>query len=438
MTVAITAQRVGDPLWQIQVQQRFNRDWAPHLSVEQRSMVQYVMDQTVYWQTTHIDATMNQLLAGGWTVINGIRRQIQKFWHSRATLFRWMDELVRMGLIARRHMGRYIRITLNIDWQPGGTQMVAAPKRLQNAPGCKQASMWDRDDGHRMDSLGAETETRLAAETPYKESYQTKEDVRFREEQPAVRKRTRPTPKPAEVASKTIRAVAAEPPAPKPVIIGSDTQPLGLIWTLAWKHHYPEVTVPKLASETRAILGNVKVAYDATGRSFNAFFGWTLCNWRQVMRTKHFNWMDNPPRYPDLRVLLSTKLRRRFEEAYADHLHAAKQRNAREWQDRFEWLVQNGLTHEEALRQVAEEKMSGDKRQKEDSREARFQMEWEALQAERKALRQRGVGQVTPPAPGKPRMPVTVRPDFSKPEVDLDSLTVVDFGRFEDVEPDHA
>lgn len=353
----------------VSAMQRIVREWMPYLSANEFAVLIQLVDRTIGWRKTRATFSLNRVLDGD-KAYGGISAMV-----SRRSLFRALASLEEKGMIARhKHPeGKQIRVySVNMGWSPMSLNL---PKRLRAA---------------------AQTSANVAPDQCHSGTgpvpeWHTREGIGGEGSQENVEDAGRPADDTAIAGpEEVIRAAKAD-------VVARRRQPPRKLTTLVqiadasqreWRHALEEShpTGEFSGWSVREIAQIKAKAKRWTGRkiAFHEFIGWCARNWAGVCRVQ-LKWMTKspPPKVPSIGFLLS--FIEHFEEAWAskaldDWMHE-DQRTA------YERFVAKGLSHEEALHEMAKSEAIDATRDEVRKAKQEIKIERGVLRREKEALR---------------------------------------------------
>ncbi|CAO3460741.1 hypothetical protein [Azospirillum argentinense] len=289
------------PLAKLMVVENLQRKWRPHLSIRERDVVAYVIDNSIAWGRPTLEATLDQMVAG-------VPGRLATIGISKSTLRRAVEDLKARGLLAVRCTGRFSRFTINLSWSP------------ENA------------------------ETEAAA--PRKEPRAVRQPI-------AIPHHLRATAQqPISVAPSQHVQAAAQEQKTRP---NGPAAALRAVWDEAHGRTFPETVIaaPWGGREFGQVTRAAKT-FPAAHGEFSDFLVWCVEHWSEVV-VERFGWMRTspPPEYPKLGFIV--RFIDKFVEAYSSRL---TERWMLEQGGKADYarLRLSGKTHDEALIAIGEKR----------------------------------------------------------------------------------
>lgn len=335
----------------LQVYQQLKRDFCKALSGSEYKVLSWIVDKAAGWGVPCITEVWGVMIA-------------RETGQSLRTIRRALPALAEMGLIAYNAIrNKHTTIWLNIIWE-NGDPMLAQPKRLKNPPA-------ETEDKGQDDTYGwAISDKTAQEEKPNKhlpsvdeetipvddaDGWAGQEEVKeeafasLRQEQQEysaaiiedLKKGERVTAKRNARRQKTAEQYC-------------NADNLEPQWNRLLESHYPELARPRWTGREKGIMRQIGKRWASNNRiiEFTEFFDWCVVNWPAVIR-QQFGWMTKspPPRLPTLRFWFAHY--EAFFECYASG-KLTKWMRAPD-RDRLEFLKARGMTHEQAIYEVAKE-----------------------------------------------------------------------------------
>jgi hypothetical protein len=455
-------QQAFDALDRLRAYQTLNRSWRPHLNVQERDFLCWLLDQTVAWGRDHVRATIDQMVTGtNWLPAVHIPER---------TLYRTIQALKELGVIESATTRRGTLLSINLDWHPVSKPRpaLARPKRLtQRAetprpwavdehlfedPSYAEAnharssyiSDPDRITGidnpddflsdlpsvasvlpPRQDGTATVAASHCQPGSPQKEK-QEKKSIKnssaprsdFGELDLGVTDAHAESTPTRLTAESAISAVSAKAGRSKPKKLTVWTT-----WRDAWVETFPGSPCPPWPIRDQAIVRKVTERVKLAGIEPLVFVDWSVRQWRQIM-VSEFAWMDkrSPPALPEPMFL--AKFVGQFLNRWSVDEETTRLSRDMSREGEIEKLIRSGMSYEDALIAIGKRKGVAEKRAEFDAQA-------------REAARLMRVAQQTPQTPlpsrSRRRMPVLQVNHGTNPH-DTGDLAMPDFSsmNFED------
>lgn len=384
---------LDSPAERLRAYEVLHGDWRVHLTVGERDLISFLIH--------HTSANGEPLRATLTQIVEGKAGKLGPLGQSLATLKRLVSALVEKGVLTLCRVGVAVEWCINFAWRRG--DMVAVPRRMRDPEGQGRLNM-SRGDHDEPVSVSRRAQSEPPIVSRLSSSSSSEEGSEETNQRAEVRHRSRPAPQaqPAQAApvsggpirrvitSILARKPAAPAPAAKHIQPTGHAMTLDTAWRDGWKSLMPDSPVPPIPRIERDILAGLKKRLDKN-RSLNSldFITWAVANWRQVCADK-FAWMTRqpPPAVPAIRFLAKENCLRLFLEAYAEQ----RDRDAvAKMSDRDEAEIRRrmatGLTRQKAILEIATERASAKTRAESEAERDAVRRAYDALQAERAALR---------------------------------------------------
>ncbi len=339
------ATKISD--WQFihEVQRKMLREWFRYLTALQRLALLFIFDRTLGWGKEWERITMDHC-SQGIVGSDGVF-YAAPFTSCRKRAAEVVHSLVELGLVrveSRKH-DRAKRYALNFDWTPKPMQL---PKRLKQG-------------GENAPLMGAKTPPFLGAKTPRlrEENKEGKPKEETTDASVRGRKGIEEIVLNVKVRSRKRAALRQADGRPlrqyKSGFLPSRSA-LIITWRELWLRFFPDIPLEPLPKTSVSILHTYwKNWVQARNEGeFYDYLEWLFDNWN-ALRVGTFSWMTGYPKAPALRMIVSSKLRAYYEEAYREKQAIAVWRKLEPHERRIRELVENGMDPEKAQQMVERE-----------------------------------------------------------------------------------
>lgn len=433
---------LSSPVAQLQALRHSQRVWRPFLTSTERDLLVYVFDNSVLRGRLTFRASLTQMVEGvkGWLTSAGL---------SRSTLKRTFTGLIARGLlrlIPGARMDQCATYEVNLDWEPS-VMAIAIPKRLR----AEQPSLDLAADltGSTMNPGRVQIDQgRVHDEPSYQRSSSEEENRATLRAEPVegdalplvipqvIRPRVRrimPSALPAPVAPVKALAPLAPPTAAAHGLIrpmrtakqavldvlqkvrGAKPVTNDIVWRDAWAEAFPGQQPKPLGNIERKMLMTLRARLEIGNKSFDwfDFLGFVVIEWRAI-RDRDFAWMTAKPspEHPDVRFMCSQKFTTKFFDAYARRHDKRELEAATGDRETYLRLTQNGMTHDEAVREMGKQDAHVALAQERKRALDHLTGQARSLQIERERLAQRQAQPIerAPPAPAEGHTKLIDRP----------------------------
>ncbi len=363
------------PAHKIEAYQIALRQYAQHLTAFEIIVLMQIVDRTAGWGVLEASFTTDALREGD-DLYGGISNAV-----SRRSMFRALDALEAKGIITRRvdrrnKDKRHYRV--DFDWRPN--MPVPLPKRLKNKTASECQS--DTTECHsgttecHSGTLLTDNHKQIVF-TDNHTGIPASRDAVIKPENEIGRKQREPITAPAERA----RIIAAQATANNRTAAAAHTAADRLknsaasverVWHAAVTETFPGHPCPAWGAREKGQTTTAMKKWRQPGVPFHDFIEWCARNWTAIMR-QQFGWMTKqaPPAVPALPFLFS--FFDGFIECYAE-------RKLEAWMDgkdrtSLERLMGRGLTYEQAMASIAEDKAALALREEMSKREEAVKLE---------------------------------------------------------------
>lgn len=284
-----------------------NRDWRDTLTITERDLLNYLVDNTFSYGRDWIRVTVDQMVSGtdwGLSPIGMARR----------TIYKVIGTLREKGVLVVKSVNRKVNeYRINLAWR---STMLPTPKK-KRSPSAFNAP---------------KPKSQCISCTPKIDS-KTKPD--------SISGRGAPQHSSAEQLVEEIKARR-----PKAVKRTKDT-----VWASAWREAFPDTPCPAV---TRKVSGQLRMIVERYPNGLEVLEHAVL-QWREI-RARQFGWMDKfpPPKTPDPGFIL--KHVTAFADDHAEHARRAKLDLMPTDERTYAVLRDEGKTHEEALIELGRRK----------------------------------------------------------------------------------
>jgi hypothetical protein len=340
--------------WQFvrEVHRKMVRVWFPHFSALERLALIFVYDRTLGWGKEWERITMEHCAEG----VYDERGQCfaAPFTSCRKRAGEVMRGLCDAGAIrfTVHPTDKAKRYALNFDFDPS----MKLPKRL-------------KEGGGNAPLRGAEPPHCIGAETPHVREGEVREVKQKRLADGNVRRSMGNNPESREeleIAIVKVRSRAKARSAEKKRRgralrkDGTGFHPnkaaILIYWRDLWLSHYPDLPIDPVPKVLLHILWQYWKAWTESRKAgeFEDYLEWVFENWNAV-RLGSLGWMADAPKAPAARMLVSSKLRGYFEEAYREKEAVALWRKLEPHERRLQELVEKGMDPDKARESVEKE-----------------------------------------------------------------------------------
>jgi hypothetical protein len=338
------------------VTQRLNRDWRPHLNIQERDFLSYLIDNSVCYGRDWLKATVNQIVDGtDWLVAIG---------QSRRTVFRVMESLKAKGVLVVKTLARRVScFILNLKWEPDMGLPISKKQAARMAARDAELSPGAPEKYSAPQAL--KPEVQCLSGTPKKNSIKGKDSTRGapRLDGAAVVKAIKERVRPERKADKVEKTTA--------------------IWRRAHAEGHPGNIVPVLGKKEKGQLTLFAARFPQDG---NEMLEWVIINWRAIV-AEHFQWMDRspPPQLPHPGFLL--RYAPTFAEAFSTRKRKDEVALMPQEEREYHELRDSGLTHDDTLLEIGKRRALTAERGKIDRDKADVARLYRALERDRQAFR---------------------------------------------------
>ncbi len=357
------------PMDRLQISQFLTRVWSRHLNNAEFRILDHIIDRTVRWGRPTFTSTHETILNGN-EHFAGVNMSMR-------TYERALSNLVKRGMVFRKRHQTGVTLSLNLRWMPENEEMsLPIPKRKQSGP-----------------AIVAE-QNRHSGGTLYRNGSSRKENVLVASDDGVGKSEEKSL---AEIiAEKTAefeknKSARIEKAKKKKIPNATDFY---AIWKMAVADHHEGLAVPDPTIKQAGIVNKAIKRYGTGSPTLLELAEWAVANWSAIL-SRRFAKMENLPEKPTINWFLSEGILAAMADFYAsgELSKVRRRRRGPNKQAEIERLMATGLSHEEAVLQVAEDTAKRDlRREMQNSQRVADQKLAEARAAEDRAKAPRWTG----------------------------------------------